>query len=59
MRKKRDLPQKICATCGLPFSWRRKWSRDWDNVRYCSRRCRNGRDAVADETSRCASLKYG
>nr|WP_288435145.1 DUF2256 domain-containing protein [uncultured Deinococcus sp.] len=26
--------------CGLPFSWRKKWERDWDNVKYCSDRCR-------------------
>ena len=37
---KRDLPQKDCAACGLPFSWRKKWARDWDQVRYCSDRCR-------------------
>jgi hypothetical protein len=42
MRKKPELPQKICATCGLPFSWRRKWERDWEAVRYCSDRCRKG-----------------
>lgn len=40
MRKKTDLPSKICAACGLPFVWRKKWERDWDNVRYCSERCR-------------------
>ncbi|MCU0904958.1 MAG: DUF2256 domain-containing protein [Tabrizicola sp.] len=40
MRKKSELPQKICAGCGLPFSWRKKWQRDWDAVRYCSDRCR-------------------
>jgi hypothetical protein len=40
MRKKSDLPQKLCAGCGLPFSWRKKWERDWDTVRYCSDRCR-------------------
>ncbi|WP_209008664.1 DUF2256 domain-containing protein [Roseibium polysiphoniae] len=40
MRKKADLPQKICRTCGRPFSWRRKWNRDWDTVLYCSQRCR-------------------
>jgi hypothetical protein len=40
MRKKTDLPQKICAACGLPFTWRKKWERDWDAVRYCSDRCR-------------------
>lgn len=37
---KADLPQKICACCGRPFSWRRKWARDWDQVRYCSDACR-------------------
>jgi hypothetical protein len=40
MRKKSDLPIKICATCGLPFTWRKKWERDWPAVRYCSDRCR-------------------
>ena len=40
MRRKSDLPTKICAACGLPFAWRKKWERDWDNVRYCSGRCR-------------------
>lgn len=40
MRKKSDLPTKLCATCGLPFAWRRKWARDWEAVRHCSDRCR-------------------
>jgi hypothetical protein len=39
MLKKSDLPQKICASCGRPFSWRKKWARDWAQVRYCSKRC--------------------
>ncbi len=40
MRKKSELPTKICAHCALPFSWRKKWERDWDQVKYCSERCR-------------------
>ncbi|MEB3415656.1 DUF2256 domain-containing protein [Alteriqipengyuania sp. WL0013] len=40
MRKKSDLPTKTCASCGLPFAWRKKWERDWDNVKFCSDRCR-------------------
>jgi hypothetical protein len=40
MRKKSDLPQNICGACGRPFSWRRKWARDWDQVKTCSDRCR-------------------
>jgi len=46
--KKANLPTKTCATCGLPFAWRKKWARDWENVRYCSKRCAGGRtDAAA------------
>ncbi|MBK3868441.1 DUF2256 domain-containing protein [Pseudomonas stutzeri] len=40
MRKKADLPRKTCVACGLPFAWRRKWARCWNEVRYCSERCR-------------------
>ena len=40
---KRDLPQKTCVVCGRPFSWRRKWARDWDQVTVCSDRCRKAK----------------
>jgi hypothetical protein len=40
MRRKGDLPVKTCATCGRPFAWRRKWARSWDEVRFCSERCK-------------------
>ena len=39
--KKVNLPKKDCATCGRPFAWRKKWERVWDDVKYCSDRCRN------------------
>ncbi len=45
MRRKADLPAKICATCGRPFTWRKKWAKTWDEVRYCSDRCRSERPA--------------
>ncbi|MDO9415496.1 DUF2256 domain-containing protein [Pararhizobium sp.] len=38
--KKGQLPTKRCATCSLPFAWRRKWAKNWDDVKYCSERCR-------------------
>lgn len=38
--KKRDLPEKSCLRCSRPFAWRKKWERDWENVSYCSERCR-------------------
>lgn len=41
MRKKSELPSKNCLTCGRPFVWRKKWERDWEQVKYCSDACRS------------------
>lgn len=32
--------EKTCQSCGRRIEWRKKWERDWDNVRYCSTSCR-------------------
>ncbi|MDO9617673.1 MAG: DUF2256 domain-containing protein [Pseudomonas sp.] len=45
--KKAELPAKSCAVCGLPFTWRKKWARCWDEVKYCSERCRRNRQGAA------------
>lgn len=34
------VPEKTCASCGRTITWRRKWERDWDAVRFCSDGCR-------------------
>ncbi|MDC1319421.1 DUF2256 domain-containing protein [Litorivicinus sp.] len=44
--KKVHLPRKVCPICARQFIWRKKWERDWDNVIYCSERCR--RDGVGN-----------
>ena len=41
--KKEFIPQKICVVCKRPFSWRKKWEKAWDEVKYCSERCRRNR----------------
>ncbi|MDZ4683409.1 MAG: DUF2256 domain-containing protein [Saprospiraceae bacterium] len=41
--KKQNLPQKICPACQRPFSWRKKWEKNWEQVKYCSERCRGNR----------------
>jgi hypothetical protein len=46
MRKKSDLPGKLCATCGLPFTWRKKWEKNWDEVRFCSQKCRSQKNVT-------------
>ncbi|MFM7083769.1 MAG: DUF2256 domain-containing protein [Hyphomicrobium sp.] len=45
MRKKSDLPSKVCLHCKRPFAWRRSLSRVWDEVLYCSDRCRKEKKA--------------
>ena len=37
---KSTLPEKICVRCKRPFSWRKRWEKVWDEVKYCSERCR-------------------
>ncbi|NHF61053.1 DUF2256 domain-containing protein [Flavobacteriaceae bacterium TP-CH-4] len=44
--KKQHLPQKICPVCGRPFAWRKKWAKEWDQVKYCSEKCRRNKKSV-------------
>ncbi|MGY0616986.1 DUF2256 domain-containing protein [Vibrio sp. FJH11] len=43
---KPKLPTKTCPVCGRPFSWRKKWAKDWADVVYCSERCRRSRQSL-------------
>jgi hypothetical protein len=38
--KKQLLPEKICEVCQRPFTWRKKWKKNWNEVKYCSDACR-------------------
>ena len=40
---KKPLPKKICLVCKRPFSWRKKWERNWESVKYCSKKCRGNK----------------
>jgi hypothetical protein len=42
--KKENLPQKTCSVCGLSFTWRKKWEKNWESVTYCSERCRRSKN---------------
>ena len=48
---KQNLPTKICVTCNRPFTWRKKWDRDWEQVRYCSKRCAGARSKAHSAAS--------
>jgi hypothetical protein len=38
--KKENLPQRICTVCLRPFTWRKKWEKVWNEVKFCSDKCR-------------------
>ena len=38
---------KTCDACGRTIEWRKKWARDWDDVRWCSAACR--RRGITDQ----------
>jgi hypothetical protein len=38
--RKENLPSKICIVCLRPFTWRKKWEKVWEEVKYCSDKCR-------------------
>ncbi|MEL0456656.1 DUF2256 domain-containing protein [Flavobacteriaceae bacterium SZ-1-7] len=44
--KKQDLPQKTCPVCKRPFTWRKKWEKNWSKIIYCSERCRSNKSKL-------------
>ena len=40
---------KLCITCGRTITWRKKWERDWDNVKFCSDACRAHKPSAQDQ----------
>lgn len=42
-------PPKACTVCGRAITWRKKWERDWDSVRFCSDRCRGRKSELRGE----------
>ena len=37
---KSNLPTKACLNCNRPFQYRKKWKLVWDEVKYCSEKCK-------------------
>ena len=38
-----NLPSKTCITCKRDFYWRKKWKKVWEEVKYCSEKCRRNK----------------
>lgn len=39
---------KVCASCGRTITYRAKWARSWDEVKYCSDACRRRKVSGVD-----------
>jgi len=40
LHKKLTLKTKVCENCNRSFAWRKKWERSWDEVKFCSKKCK-------------------
>ena len=40
---KNELPEKVCPVCDRPFLWRKKWEKNWEEIIYCSAKCRRNK----------------
>ncbi len=49
-------PPKPCQVCGRPITWRKKWQRDWDNVKFCGDACRRRKSSDIDAKLEAAIL---
>ncbi|MEM9730381.1 MAG: DUF2256 and DUF3253 domain-containing protein, partial [Myxococcota bacterium] len=46
-----------CPRCGRDFEWRAKWASHWEDVRYCSERCRRRRLGKTDRALEAAIVE--
>lgn len=44
---------KICVACNRPVTWRKKWAKNWEQVKYCSDACRRDKSKQVDLTTGC------
>lgn len=41
---------KICAKCGRIIEYRKKWAKNWNEVKYCSDQCKKKKLTESDST---------
>ncbi|MEM1226458.1 MAG: DUF2256 domain-containing protein [Planctomycetota bacterium] len=50
-RRTNRKPEKVCRGCGRSFEWRKKWKACWNEIRYCSERCRRRKQMASPPES--------
>jgi hypothetical protein len=48
---------KACLSCGRRMEWRKGWAKNWDEVKYCSDRCRKGKTDAKDRALEAEILR--
>ncbi|MDB4767071.1 DUF2256 domain-containing protein [bacterium] len=51
------LPEKVCPVCKRPFQWRKKWAKVWDDVKFCSDRCRRSKSFAGNAVNKDSKNK--
>jgi hypothetical protein len=39
-----NLQSKLCHSCGRSFDYRKKWAKNWDEIKYCSDECKKNKN---------------
>lgn len=53
-KQQNNLPTKTCPVCKRGFTRRKKWQRDWERVKYCSKACAKKGDGSAAKDAKSA-----
>lgn len=48
---------KICPSCGRSITWRKKWEKTWEQVKYCSAGCRSRKTTDTDRALESVMLE--
>lgn len=56
-KSKRNTETKTCAICGRSIEYRKKWTAYWDEIKYCSEKCRRNKNGENFESQILELLK--
>jgi hypothetical protein len=45
---KSTLPSKFCFACAREMVWRKSWAKNWEQVKFCSEKCRGSKSKASD-----------
>jgi hypothetical protein len=38
------VENKVCVTCGRAIEYRKKWAKNWNEIKYCGEKCRSNKN---------------